>query len=83
MTTQTSLDIEAEVIKWLQSNRQAAPQDLKTRNLIEERILDSMQFLDFIMFLGELVDRDVSSAITVNDLQTVDAIVHFVRTQQR
>lgn len=84
MSTQTvtDTDTEAEVIAWLKENRNAQVEGIKEKNLIEERILDSMQFLDFIMFLGELVGRDVSAAITVDDLRTVDAIVNFVHVQR-
>ncbi|OAS97343.1 hypothetical protein A6I77_19940 [Achromobacter xylosoxidans] len=82
MSTQTVTDTEAEVIAWLKENRNAQVEGIKEKNLIEERILDSMQFLDFIMFLGELVGRDVSAAITVDDLRTVDAIVNFVQAQR-
>lgn len=80
--TVTDTDTEAEVIAWLKENRNAQVEGIKEKNLIEERILDSMQFLDFIMFLGELVGRDVSTAITVDDLRTVDAIVNFVQVQR-
>ncbi len=66
----------------LQAREDAQVEGIKEKNLIEERILDSMQFLDFIMFLGELVGRDVSTAITVDDLRTVDAIVNFVQVQR-
>jgi acyl carrier protein len=82
MSTLTITDTEAEVIAWLKDNRNAQVEGIKEKNLIEERILDSMQFLDFIMFLGELVARDVSTAITVDDLRTVDAIVNFVHVQR-
>ncbi len=84
MSTQTitDTDTEAEVIAWLKENRNAQVEAIKEKNLIEERILDSMQFLDFIMFLGELVGHDVSTAITVDDLRTVDAIVNFVQAQR-
>lgn len=84
MSTQTitDTDTEAEVITWLKENRNAQVEAIKEKNLIEERILDSMQFLDFIMFLGELVGHDVSTAITVDDLRTVDAIVNFVQAQR-
>ena len=84
MSTQTITDTAtaAEVIAWLKENRNAQVEGIKEKNLIEERILDSMQFLDFIMFLGELVGHDVSTAITVDDLRTVDAIVNFVQAQR-
>ncbi|WP_241075094.1 acyl carrier protein [Achromobacter insuavis] len=84
MSTQTitDTDTEAEVIAWLKENRNAQVEGIKEKNLIEERILDSMQFLDFIMFLGELAGHDVSTAITVDDLRTVDAIVNFVQAQR-
>ena len=36
----------------------------------------------FIMLLGELVGHDVATAITVDDLRTVDAIVNFVQAQR-
>ena len=81
MSTLTLSNTESEVIAWLKENRNAAVEGIKEKNLIEERILDSMQFLDFIMFLGELTGRDVSGAITVDDLKTVDAIVRFVHAQ--
>ena len=81
MSTLTLNNTESEVIAWLKENRNATVEGIKEKNLIEERILDSMQFLDFIMFLGELTGRDVSGAITVDDLKTVDAIVRFVHAQ--
>ena len=81
MSTLTLNKTESEVIAWLKENRNATVEGIKEKNLIEERILDSMQFLDFIMFLGELTGRDVSGAITVDDLKTVDAIVRFVHAQ--
>ena len=57
MSTLTLNNTESEVIAWLKENRNATVEGIKEKNLIEERILDSMQFLDFIMFLGELTGR--------------------------
>ena len=50
MSTQTitDTDTEAEVIAWLKENRNAQVEGIKEKNLIEERILDSMQFLSLI-----------------------------------
>jgi len=83
MSTSTQLNIENEVIRWLVEHRRADVTRIKERNLIDERILDSMQFLDFIMFLGEIVGRDISSAVSMADLKNVDSIVLFVKAQQR
>ncbi|MCY0388970.1 acyl carrier protein [Robbsia sp. Bb-Pol-6] len=74
--------IESEVTKWLNDNRGTDSASIKGKNLIEDRILDSMQFLDFIMFLGEIAGHDVSTTVKVEDLRTIDSVVSFVQTHQ-
>jgi acyl carrier protein len=83
MSMPTELNIEREVIRWLVDHRGTDAARIKEKNLIEERILDSMQFLDFIMYLGELVGRDISAVVSMADLTTIDSIVRFVEAQQR
>lgn len=82
MSTPTELNIEREVIRWLVEHRGTDATRIKEKNLIEERILDSMQFLDFIMYLGELVGRDISGVVSMEDLTTIESIVRFVEAQQ-
>ncbi len=78
MQNQTSMDTESRIIEWIVENKGVAPEVIKNSDLIESRILDSMQFLDFIMFINEIVESDVSSQISVETLRRVDSITEFV-----
>lgn len=78
MQNQTSMDTESRIIDWIVENKGVAPEVIKNSDLIESRILDSMQFLDFIMFINEIVESDVSSQISVETLRRVDSITEFV-----
>ncbi|MCU4120437.1 hypothetical protein [Variovorax sp. N23] len=72
------MDTESRIIEWIVENKGVAPEVIKNSDLIESRILDSMQFLDFIMFINEIVESDVSSQISVETLRRVDSITEFV-----
>lgn len=78
MQNQTSMNTESRIIEWIVENKGVAPEVIKNSDLIESRILDSMQFLDFIMFINEIVESDVSSQISVETLRRVDSITEFV-----
>jgi hypothetical protein len=71
------------VIDWI---REVKPNidttEIRTSDLIESRVLDSMQFLDFLLFVNELCDSDVTTKITVEDMRTLQNIVAFVEAQQ-
>lgn len=82
MTTQTSAAIEEQLIAWLQGVKpKATIGDIRSSDLIEARILDSMQFLDFVFFLNELCEADVSQRVTIDDMRTLGRIVAFVERQ--
>jgi acyl carrier protein len=82
MVTQTTQAIEDRLIAWLQAVKpKATVADIRSSDLIETRILDSMQFLDFVFFLNELCETDVSQRVTVDDMRTLQRIVSFVEGQ--
>jgi len=78
-----NLTLEQRIVDWIQTvkpNTTAA--EIRTAELIQSRILDSMQFLDFVYFLNELCGLDISSRITVEDMRTLPRIVAFAAAQQ-
>lgn len=78
MQSRANMDTESRIIEWIVENKGVDPQVIRNSDLIESRILDSMQFLDFIMFINEMVESDVSSQISVETLRRVDSITEFV-----
>jgi acyl carrier protein len=83
MTTHSSTSLEERVMKWLQDVKPKATEaEIRSSDLIETRILDSMQFLDFVFFLNELCEIDVTQRVTVKDMRTLQRIVAFVQEQR-
>jgi hypothetical protein len=83
VTMTTNVELEGLIIGWIQNAKpHTTAAEIQSAELIESRILDSMQFLDFVYFLNELCDTDVASRITVEDMRTLPRIVAFVRAQQ-
>jgi hypothetical protein len=83
VTMTSNVSLEQLIIDWIQNakpNLTAA--EIRASELIESRILDSMQFLDFVYFLNELSGTDVTSRITVDDMRTLPHILAFVRAQR-
>lgn len=70
--------IEEAVIGWLAQRKSIDVATIRAADLVEKRIVDSMQFLDFVYFLGELCGQDVTSEITMGDLRSVARITEFV-----
>ncbi|WP_315755644.1 MULTISPECIES: hypothetical protein [unclassified Bradyrhizobium] len=82
MVTQTNEAIEERIVAWLQAVKpKATVADILSSDLIETRILDSMQFLDFVFFLNELCETDVSRRVTVDNMRSLRKIVAFVEGQ--
>ena len=50
-------------------------------NLIEERILDSMRFMDVVMLLNEFIGAAISKRVTLDDLTTLSSIENFCRKE--
>lgn len=83
MNTTTNVPLEQLITGWIQQTKpNTTAAEIQSAELIESRILDSMQFLDFVYFLNELCGTDVTSRITVEDMRTLPRIVAFVRAQQ-
>lgn len=83
MLTTTDVPLEEQIIGWIQTAKPTTTAaDIRSSELIESRILDSMQFLDFVYFLNELCGSDLTAKITVEDMRTLPRIVAFVRAQQ-
>lgn len=81
MTTKAPLD--EQIIGWIQTVKpNATAAEIRSAELIESRILDSMQFLDFVYFLNELCGTDLTAKITVEDMRTLPRIVAFVEAQR-
>jgi acyl carrier protein len=75
--------LDQMVIDWIHGVKpNVATAEIQTSDLIETRTLDSMQFLDFVYFVNELCDADVTTKITVDDMRTLSRIVAFVEAQQ-
>lgn len=70
-------DLRNELIDFL--NPAGSPEATITSdtNLIEERILDSMRFMDVIMLLNEFTGMDVSKRVTLEDLKSLSSIEIF------
>jgi len=83
VTTTSNVSLEQLIIDWIQNAKpNSTAGEIRSSDLIESRILDSMQFLDFVYFLNELCGTDVTSRITVDDMRTLPHILAFVRAQQ-
>jgi hypothetical protein len=83
MAFSTSNSLDQLVIDWIHGVKpNIATAEIRNSDLIESRTLDSMQFLDFVYFVNELCDSDVTTKITVDDMRTLPNIVAFVEAQQ-
>lgn len=72
------------VIDWLQmknNDLEDIPRDL---DLIENRLIDSLSFMEFILLLESLVARDIpADELSVDQFRTLDAIeVHFLQPKE-
>jgi hypothetical protein len=82
MDHSAQIHLDQKVIDWLRNVKpDAGETEIRSADLIESRILDSMQFLDFVYFLNELCDCDVTSKITVEDMRSLPRITAFVEAQ--
>jgi len=83
MTSTDAASLDDAVINWV---RRAKPtvtaDDIRSSDLVEARILDSMQFLDFVYFLNELCGADITSYITIDDMRSLPRIVAFIKTKR-
>jgi acyl carrier protein len=79
MTLSPQISLSQQVIAWIRTVKPGvSTNDVQSSDLIQSRILDSMQFLDFVYYLNELCGIDVTSVITIDDMRTVQKIVAFV-----
>ncbi|MGB8843084.1 MAG: hypothetical protein WCC64_18670 [Aliidongia sp.] len=79
LSSQPSLS--QQVIAWIRTVKPGvSTSDIQSSDLIQSRIVDSMQFIDFVYYLNELCGIDVTSIITVDDMRTVQKIVAFIET---
>jgi hypothetical protein len=83
MAFSSQVPLDQLVIDWIHDVKpNVATDEIRTSDLIESRTLDSMQFLDFVYFVNELCESDVTTKITVDDMRTLPRIVAFVESQQ-
>lgn len=79
MSLSTLAPLSQQIIAWIRTVKPSvSTHDIQSSDLIQSRILDSMQFLDFVYYLNELCDMDVTSIVTIDDMRTVQKIVAFV-----
>jgi hypothetical protein len=71
--------LEQSIIAWFMQRKVVDEAALRTKDLVEARIVDSMQFLDFVYFLSELCDCDVSARVKIDDLRSLERITSFVK----
>jgi len=82
--TGTSVDSALEpVIDWLRAKNadiDVIPPDL---DLIENRLIDSLGFMEFILLLEDLIGREIIlEQLSVDQFRTLDAIfVNFLKPQ--
>ena len=71
---EASSDIE-QVTAWLLAKRPDLGQIDPDLDLIENRVIDSLGFIDFVFFLEELTGRELeANAQSVNSFRTLRAI---------
>ena len=71
---EASSDIE-QVTAWLLAKRPDLGQIDPDLDLIENRVIDSLGFIDFVFFLEELAGRELeANAQSVNSFRTLRAI---------
>jgi hypothetical protein len=79
MTLSPQTSLSQQVVAWIRTVKPGVSTiDIQSSDLIQSRILDSMQFLDFVYYLNELCECDITSIVTIEDMRTLPKIVSFV-----
>ncbi|WP_423907069.1 acyl carrier protein [Candidatus Spongiihabitans sp.] len=52
---------------------------LETTDIIENRLIDSLQFVEFILFVEEIIGRKIDiESINIDDFRTLKSINQFI-----
>ena len=72
------------VVHWLQMKNNDLGDIPRDLDLIENRLIDSLSFMEFILLLESLVGRDIpAEELSVDQFRTLEAIdVHFLQSKE-